>query len=582
MLRVLNGAALALLFAAMPAAAQRSISAPEASTGRSEKILQMANTYMVSAANPLAAAAGKEMLQAGGSAADAAMAVQLVLNIVEPQSSGLGGGTYALYWDGKNERLSAYDGRETAPAAARPDRFVRNGSPVPFDVAVRSGLSVGAPGTPRLLEAIHRTHGRLPWARLFAPALKLAQEGFPVSPRLNALLKQAGPDFFGITARSYFFDTKGFARPSGHVLRNPELAATLIAMRDGGADAFYNGKIAKDIVEEVGRAPIYAGDLTLEDLTNYKIEARQGLCVSYRHHRICGMPPSSSGGVAVGQTMALIERFDLGHDPNAALDPDAMHIIAEAQKLAFADRDRFLGDPAFVKVPEGLMSRDYLALRSRLIDRSSVMPRPEAGRPPGSEVLRGVDSTRESDGTSQISIVDKDGNALSMTTTIESAFGSGIMTGGFLINNQLTDFAFQPRDAEGKPLANAVGPRKRPRSSMAPTIVFDEEGKLMAVLGSPGGSRIIMYVVKTLVAMIDWKLDAQAAASLLNFGARGRAFEIEDDPTLPMPAIVQSLSRLKHAIIFDQMTSGIQIVRVRNGYLEGGSDPRREGASLGD
>jgi gamma-glutamyltranspeptidase / glutathione hydrolase len=574
---------LMLLATGLPAAAQRAEVAPEAATGRIEKPLQAARSYMVSAANPLAAAAGIEMLEAGGSATDAAIAVQLVLNLVEPQSSGLGGGAYLLHWDAAAKELLTYDGREGAPAAATPDRFLRDGKPLAFDTAVHSGLSIGVPGTPRLLEAIHRAHGRLPWPRLFAPAIRLAEEGFTVSSRLNLLLALMGPANFDATSRAYFFDPTNRPHPAGYTLANRAFAATLKALRDGGADAFYGGVIAQAVVAAAATAPNHPGDLSPADLAGYRVETPAPVCTGYRRHRICGMGPSSSGGVAIAQTLRLLEPYDLGHGPGAALDPGAMHLIAEAEKLAFADRDRYVGDPAFVRIPAGMLDAGYLASRARLIDPRAAMPRPAAGRPPGSETrLFGIDATRESVGTSHISIVDAQGNAVAMTTTIEAAFGSRVMAAGFLLNNELTDFSFAIRDGDGNPIANAVGPGKRPRSSMAPTLVFDPSGRLMAVVGSPGGSRIILYVVKAIVALIDWEMDAQAAAALLNFGSRGGAFEIESDPALPVEAIAQDLASLGHTIRRDQMTSGIHIVRVRPGGLEGGADPRREGVARGD
>ena len=580
---------------AAPASAQRGVIAPEAATGRTERPLQQARSYLVSAANPLAAEAGVEMLKAGGTAVDAAIAVQLVLTLVEPQSSGLGGGAFLVHWDAKAQDLATYDGRETAAAAAKPDRFLRDGKPLPFDTAVHSGLSIGVPGTPRLLEAIHRAHGRLPWARLFEPAIRLAEAGFPVSRRLNLLLYWMGAANFDATARAYFFDASGWPHQIGHKLANPAFAATLKTLRDGGVDAFYSGKIAAQIVDTAAKAPNSPGDITAADLAAYRSELRPPVCFDYRKHRICGMGPPSSGGLAVAQTLKLLEPFNLGRGPRAALNRPALHLIAEAEKLAFADREFYVGDPAFVRVPMGMLDPPYLGLRGRLIDPKAAMGRPKAGRPPGTEARQpGEDATRESVGTSHISIVDAAGNAVSMTTTIESAFGSRVMAAGFLLNNELTDFSFQPLDGVGKPIANAVAPGKRPRSSMAPTLVFDPSGKLMAVVGSPGGSRIILYVVKALVALIDWEMDAQAASGLLNFGSRGGPFEIEFDPALSIDAIWRpwisppslwsalKMRPLGHQIAPDLMTSGLQIIRVRGDRLEGGADPRREGISLGE
>jgi gamma-glutamyltranspeptidase/glutathione hydrolase len=578
-----------------PALAQRPQLAPEAATGRSERGLARARTQMVSAANPLAVDAGLAMLREGGSAVDAAIAVQLVLNVVEPQSSGIGGGAFLLHWDAAAKELRTYDGRETAPAAARPDRFLKDGRPLPFDEAVHSGLSIGVPGVVRLMELVHQRHGKLPWARLFEPAIKLAEQGFPVSPRLNLLLTWRGADSFDPAARRLYFDEGGAARPMGFILKNPALADALRRIASEGSPGFYTGPVAEAVVAATTGAPNHAGDLSLADLAAYKVQERAPVCFLYRRHRICGMGPPSSGGVAVAQTLMLLEPFDLGQGPAAALNPLAMHLIAEAEKLAFADRNHYLADPDFVSVPASLLDTNYISERHKLIDPVAAMPRPKPGSPPGVQGQAfGNDMTLESVGTSHISIVDSAGNAVAMTTTIESAFGSRVLASGFLLNNQLTDFSFRPRDRDDRPIANAVEPGKRPRSSMAPTMVFDETGRLKAVLGSPGGSRIILYVVKALVALIDWELDAQSAAALVNFGSRGGPFEIEYDqatsweallrPWLSTPSLWLAL-RVKpfgHRIAPDLMTSGLHIVVVRDHGLEGGADPRREGVARGD
>ena len=578
-----------------PAMAQRALFEPEAGTGRTECDLATATRHMISAANPRAVEAGLQVLREGGSAIDAAIAVQLVLNIVEPQSSGIGGGAFILHWDAAAKELRTFDGRETAPAAARPDRFLRDGRPMPFDEAVHSGLSIGVPGVVRLMEDVHRKYGKLPWKRLFAAAIWLADNGFPVSPRLNLLLTWQGADSFEANARKLYFDAEGRARPVGHVLKNPALAATLRAIAEQGASAFYGGPIADAVVASSANAPNHAGDLTLADLAGYQAKERPPVCIDYRRHRICGMGPPSSGGITVGQTLKLLEPFDLGKGPAAALNPRALHLIAEAEKLAFADRDRYIADPDFVNVPSTLLDSAYLDARRKLINPDAAMGRPQPGTPPGVQRQAfGVDATLEAAGTSHFSIVDASGNAVSMTTTIESVFGSRVLAGGFFLNNELTDFSFRPRDRDGSPVANAVGPGKRPRSSMAPTIVFDEAGNVKAVLGSPGGSRIILYVVKALVALIDWELDAQQAAALVNFGSRGGPFEIEYDeatsweallrPWLSAPSLWHAL-RMRpfgHAIMPDLLTSGLHIIVVSGKRLEGGADPRREGAARGD
>ena len=370
-----------------------------------------AKTHMISAANPVAVEAGLQMLRAGGSAADAAIAVQLVLNLVEPQSSGLGGGAFVLHWDAAGKTLKSYDGRETAPAAAKPDRFLVNNRPMNFGDAIFGGASVGVPGTLRLLESLHRAHGRLPWAQLFGPAIRLAEEGFRVSTRLHWLLRWYGADSFAPRPRRYFFDQTGSARPAGYLLRNPEFAATLRAIAERGAGAFYEGPIAQAIVEAVATAPNHQGDVTLADLAGYKAKERDPLCFAYRKNRICSMGPPSSGGIAVAQALKLVEAFDLGQGPADALNTRSMHLIAEAEKLAFADRDHYIGDPDFVRVPIGLLDSGYLAARRSLIDPQTAMGRPSPGTPPQlSGLTPGADETLEMEGTSHISIVDGIGN----------------------------------------------------------------------------------------------------------------------------------------------------------------------------
>jgi gamma-glutamyltranspeptidase/glutathione hydrolase len=582
-------ASLAALFATahalalQPARALDPAAAPEQATGSRHLQLESAKSFMISAANGAAVDAGLEMLRAGGNAADAAVAVQLVLNLVEPQSSGIGGGTFILHWDASSQTLEGYDGRETAPAAASPDRFLVDGRPRPFEQAVFGGLSVGVPGALRALEALHRRHGRLPWGQLFGPAIKLATDGFRVSPRLHSLLGWHGADGFSAAARAYFFDTTGNAWPVNYLLKNPQFAASLHAIAEGGSDAFYKGAIAEAIVAAVRGAPNHQGDLSLADLAGYRARERAPLCIAYRRYKVCGMGPPSSGGLAVAQVLKLIEPFDLGKGPASAMNARALHLIAEAEKLAFADRDAFVGDPDFVPAPAGLLNTGYLDARRGLIDPAAAMARPTPGAPPQTATHEvGDDVTIEAPGTSHVSIVDRDGNVLAMTTSIESAFGSRIWAAGFLLNNELTDFAFRPADGRGRPLANALAAGKRPRSSMAPTIVFDATGKPWAALGSPGGSRIILYVVKALVALIDWQLDAQAATALMNFGSRGGPFEIEID----QPSAIWHALKMKpygHRVSADLLTSGTHAIVVRqDGRLEGGADPRREGVARGD
>jgi gamma-glutamyltranspeptidase / glutathione hydrolase len=591
---------LALLLAVFgpmaPALAQRGALEPEAGSGRAAKPLARAIRHMVAAADPLAAQAGRDILRRGGNALDAAIAVQLVLNLVEPQSSGIGGGAFLMHYAAADQTVAAFDGRETAPRAANPDRFMRPGGPMRFEDAVHSGLSVGVPGTLAMLELAHRRHGRLPWAALFEPAIELASVGFPVSARLALLLRERAAGNFAEGARRYFFDAAGVARPAGHILVNPEFAATLKAVASGGTRAFTSGPIAEAIVAAVANAPNHKGDLTLEDLAAYRAKERAPVCVPYRAYRVCGMGPPSSGGLAVAQALMLLEPFDLGRGVRSSPGADALHLIAEAAKLAYADRDRYVADPDFAAVPRGLLDADYVSARRALIDPLRAADKVFPGTPPGAARLAvGADGTVEAAGTSHVSVVDGDGDAVALTTTIEAGFGSRLWAAGFLLNNEMTDFSFRPRAADGRPIANRIEAGKRPRSSMAPTIVLDRSGKVAAVLGSPGGGRIIHYVLKTLVALIDWQMDARQAAALPNFGARGMSYDLE----LPTPSVVETLWRpaglyqglwhaLKlrpygHRIGFDVMTSGVHvIVRRPDSTLEGGADPRREGVALGD
>lgn len=573
--------ALALsVFAPLTAAGADTRAQPEAATGRTDKETVSATRHMVVAAHPLAAEAGRAMLRNGGSAVDAAIAAQLVLGLVEPQSSGIGGGAFLVHWDKQVTALTTYDGRETAPAAAKPDRFLKSdGQPMDFRTARRGGRSVGVPGLFRMLETAHKRHGTLPWAELFTPAIRLAEEGFPVGDRLNRLLKRARPIYFDKTAAGYFFDGAGKVWPKGHLLKNPAYAATLWAVAKGGADAFHTGPIAEAIVTTVNGAEGTPGDMTLADLANYQPEERAPICASYRGHKVCGMGPPSSGALTVGQTLMLLERFDLGTAP---LNPNALHLIGEAQKLAYADRRHYIADPDHVRVPPGLLDQGYLDQRRALISADAVMARARPGVPPGvAGERRGDDASIDSPGTTHLSVVDDAGNAVSMTSTIESAFGSGVMTGGFLLNNELTDFSFRPADKDGRTIANRVAGGKRPLSSMAPTILFDPDGNLKAVLGSPGGTRIILYVTKSVVGLVDWKMSAQQAAELTNFGSRNRgSFEVE--ATTGAGKIADALRARGHSVRLSPMTSGTHIITVTPDGLEGGADPRREGAARGD
>jgi len=553
---------------------------PESESGFQPKPLVKAKRHMVVAAHPLAAEAGLAILRKGGSAVDAGIATQMVLNLVEPQSSGIGGGAFILYWDAATKQLASIDGRETAPSAATPELFLdEQGNPLPRDAAMASGLSVGVPGVLAALKLAHDKYGKLPWSALFQPAIALAREGFSISPRLAKQIAEMDAQSFAPEARAYFFDAQGRPWPSGYKLANPALADTFATIARDGPKAFYEGEIAKDIASAVENDPRRAGKLAAEDLASYRAMKREPICVPYRIHRVCGMGPPSSGGAAVGQVLAIIEPFDLGPSP---LSARAAHLIAETERLALADRARYLADSDFVPVPlAGLLDPTYLAERRALIDPNRALAHVAAGSPPNTKQgAFGNDRSRERGGTSQISIVDDQGNAFSMTTSIEYAFGARTMVRGFLLNNQLTDFSFLPVDEEGRAIANRVEPGKRPRSAMDPTIVFGEDGALRYVLGSPGGPAIILFNVKAIVALVDWGLDAAEASALVNFGGTEQAVLLE--PGAAWDPLAASLGAMGHEVRRITLTSGEHTIAVTPEGLEGGADPRREGVALGD
>ena len=517
-----------------------------------------ARQFMVAAAHPLAAEAGYSVLQLGGTALDAAVAVQMVLGLVEPESSGIGGGAFLLHWSEKEKRLRAYDGRETAPAAARPDRFLNSAKkPLPFLEAAVGGRSVGVPGVLRLLELAHRRHGRLPWTELLQYAIFAAEEGFVMSPRLHAVLERERFLQKNASARKLYYGADSRAKPVGTRLVNAAYGATLRTLALEGVDAFYRGPIAADIVRAVRTHP-KPGDLSEQDLAEYRALEREPVCGPYRQWRLCSMGPPSAGGVAVLQILGLLERA--GFERAAPDSAAAVHLFAEAGRLAYADRARYLGDPDFVAVPVAkLLDGKYLDRRARLIGERSMRQ-----APPGDT---------EANGTSHFSIVDAEGNVVAMTSTIESPFGSRIMVRGFLLNNQLTDFDFVPGSA------NEVQPRKRPRSSMAPTVVFEREGTLRMALGSPGGPWIINYVAKTLAAALDWGRDVQAAIEVPNFGSRNGPTLLEQGSSYE--SLAGSLRRKGHRVETVPLVSGLHgIERVPGGW-RGGADPRREGAARG-
>ena len=562
--------------------------APEIATGYAEKAGKSAQKFMVAAANPLATQAGYQILKQGGAAIDAAIATQLVLTLVEPQSSGIGGGSFLLYSDGK--RVQSYDGRETAPAAADEHLFQdKDGKPVSRETGVVGGRSVGAPGVLRMLELAHKQHGRLPWKALFAPAIKLADDGFAVSPRLNALLKWDKYLARDPVARAYFFDDAGQPRPVGYILKNPELARTLREIADGGADAFYKGRIARDIVAKVSGHPTNPGKLTTADIAGYQAKERAPICSDYKAWTVCGAPPPSSGGIAIAQMLGILEVKDISpfKPVNGQLTADGIHLFSEAGRLAYADRNRYVADTDFVPLPgkgvSALLDKRYLAKRAALIGDQS-MGRANYGTPDTMDVAWGLDTAIDKPSTSHLVAVDAFGGGLSMTTSVEDAFGSRQMVDGFMLNNQLTDFSFDSQDENG-PIANRVQAGKRPRSAMSPTLVFDKgTHKLVLATGSPGGSTIINYVAKVLVGTLDWKLDVQQAISLPNLGSRNGPTELEKDRV--SAEVIAQLKARGHDVRETEQNSGLQGIqrRVVGGKAQwfGGADPRREGVVLGD
>ncbi|CAG9165512.1 Glutathione hydrolase proenzyme [Cupriavidus laharis] len=585
--------------AAPPPATATLPPAPEIASGyRTDMSTVYAERYMAAAAHPLATEAGRDVLRQGGSAIDAAIAMQAVLSLVEPQASGIGGGAFILYWDGK--RVQAFDGRETAPAGATENLFLRpDGKPMEFSEAQIGGRSVGTPGVLRALEMAHREHGKLKWAQLFQRAISLAEKGFPISPRLYT---QVTSDKFLANSpemAAYFLDAQGKPKPAGTILKNPQLAQTLRTIAKYGPNALYTGPIARDIVAKVNGSA-NPGSLSTRDLSTYRAKLRVPVCTDYKRWKVCGMPPPSSGGIALAQILGTLQALET-RNPKYALaalkptavstpavmeaNPDAVHAISEADRLAYADRGLYVADSDFVPVDiAGMVNPGYLEQRAALIGDKS-MGKAQPGVPPGTTVAFAPDRSPPRISTSQIVAVDSRGGAISMTTTVESYFGSHLMVRGFMLNNQLTDFSFLPSE-NGKPVANRVEPGKRPRSTMAPTLVFEREsGKFLGTVGSPGGSQIIEYVSKTLVGLLDWNMDVQAAIGMANFGSRNGPTELEKG--LVTPALAEALKQRGHQVAEIEMTSGTQAIMRRqraDGRLvwAGGADPRREGVALGD
>lgn len=577
---------------------------PEGASGYADKPGWATRHFAVATANPLATEAGYQVLRSGGSAVDAAIAVQMVLTLVEPQSSGIGGGAFLMHYDGRN--VAAFDGRETAPAAVTPTLFLTpDGKPMAFIDAVVGGRSVGTPGTVRMLELAHQQHGKLPWAQLFQPAIQLAEQGFPVSPRLHALLAAEQHLKKDPVAAAYFYQANGAPHEVGYLLRNPALAAVLKKIAIGGAKAMLEGDVAQAIVNKVQGHATNPGHLSLNDLQQYQAHLRTPLCHDYsanaRAYRLCGFPPPSSGAIAIGQILGLLNQTDAAQQPLASGLPSAhwLHLYTEASRLAFADRAMYVADPDFVSAPAGnwmsLLDPEYLAERARLIGQTPEARSLKTAQPgqPGALKTSYAPMPHQAEyGTSHISIVDAKGNAVAMTSTIEDGFGSRQMvnptpelSGGFLLNNELTDFSFAPADASGIPIANRVEPGKRPRSSMSPTLVFDKaSGALLMSAGSPGGALIIHYTAKTLYGVLNWGLLPQEAINLPNFASLNgpTLLEAQRFPT----NTVQALKARGHEVREIPMTSGLQAITRGHAHGEpvwwGGADPRREGIVMGD
>ena len=570
---------------------------PNDPVGYQEKPGWATQGFAVAAANPLATDAGYQMLKAGGSAIDAAIAVQMVLTLVEPQSSGIGGGAFVLHHDGK--KVEAYDGREVAPSAATDKLFLDlQGKPLPFIEGVVSGLSVGVPGTLSVLETAHKEHGKLPWATLMQPAIQLAEQGFKLSPRLHRALLDENYLMNDPVAASYFYDTQRKPHPVGFVLKNPELADTLRDIAVRGSLALKQGPVAEALVQKVRQHPTRPGSMTLQDLANYKVKKREPLCFDHavqttgKTYQICGFPPPSSGTLAIGQMLGILNNTPAGKMllEQGLPSSEWLHFYTEAARLAFADRGQFVGDPDFVSAPGGdwktMWHPTYLKQRSSLIGAQS-MKLAQPGNPAGPKSAYAPMPAQEEYGTSHISVVDKHGNALAMTTTIEAVFGSRLMVnsgqgrhGGFLLNNELTDFSFAPTDAKGLPIANRVEAGKRPRSSMSPTLVFEKDtGKLKMTGGSPGGAVIIHYTGKLLIGTLQWGLNTQQAINLPNFSSINGPTILEEK-RFP-ESTIKALQSKGHEVRETPLPSGLQAIEVTPTGFFGGADPRREGVVMG-
>lgn len=550
---------------------------PEAATGLTQKLSVAGKDFMIAAANPYASEAGYNVLKKGGSAVDAAIAVQLVLSLVEPQSSGIGGGAFILHWDKSKQHLTTFDGRETAPKTSTADMFLNEqGKAIPWIEAVVGGRSVGVPGVLKALKKAHDLYGKLAWQDLFIDAIELAENGFIVSPRLEKLITmEFNPGVSRLEETKDYFFPKGVPVKAGSLLINKKLAAVYRSLAKDGIEPFYHGWIAKKIVEAVQKSPIAPGRLSLDDMNNYQAKQSPAVCGPYHQYQVCGMGPPSSGGIAVIQILGQLASFNLSQ--YQANDPQAIHLFTQSSRLAFADRDKYIADDDFVNVPvAGLINNDYIAARAKLINPKKDMGLALAGDPQGA-LAQANDLAYEMPSTSHVAIVDKAGNAISMTTSIEMAFGSAIMVEGFILNNQLTDFSLSPKE-DGQWIANRIEPLKRPRSSMAPMMIFNADQSLKLVVGSPGGSRIINYVAQTILAVLDWHLDPQAAINLPKVTNRNKITTLEKETAIAN--IKSELEAKGHKVNISQLNSGLHAIEITKAGLLGGADPRREGKVL--
>ncbi|GAA03039.1 gamma-glutamyltransferase [Photobacterium leiognathi] len=548
---------------------------PEPTISQQSQQLVKGKEWMIAAANKYASEAGADVLSKGGSAVDAMITAQLVLGLVEPQSSGIGGGGFLVYWDNDNNQMTTFDGRETAPFAATPRLFQDNqGKPLKFYDAVVGGRSVGTPGTIKLLWRSHEQYGKLAWKSLFLPAIKLAKEGFVVSPRLAAMIEKDANNLSRYPAtKAYFFDNDGNPIKAGTKLTNPAYANTLLQIADYGPKAFYQGDIARDIVATVQQAEGNPGVLNTMDLASYSVKQREPICAPYRQYKVCGMGPPSSGALTLGQILAMLNHYPL--DKLGADNVESWRLIGDASRLAFADRSRYMADSDYVPMPtRGLLDPAYLAQRAALLQGKQALTKVEPGSPPWNHAQKQTSNEAlELPSTTHLSIVDEEGNVVSLTSTIENSFGSRLMVRGFLLNNELTDFSFRSQ-IDGVPIANRIEPGKRPRSSMTPTIVMKDNQPVLTI-GSPGGSQIIGYVAKTLVAYLDWGMDLQQAINLPNMNNRFGTFELEQDTAAT--AWAPKLEKLGYKTQIKDLNSGIQAISIAPELLTGAADPRREG-----